>query len=288
MLKVTFLGTSGSAPTVERGMPALALQYEGDLFLWDVGEGTQRQMMKFGIGYGSVDAVFISHPHLDHYLGLFGLLETLTLSHTQRRLDVFGFEDFAWIEKRYKFARFNKMKKGLLYETQAYSISAFPVKHSKDSYGLVFQEREKIKFYVNKANEMGLKGRMFTEIQQNGYLKINNKKIKLEEVAWKKPGRRIVYSGDTLPTAEIVSAAKGADLLIHEATFAGDRAKEAKERFHTTMEDAARTAKKARVKTLVLMHFSPRYSDIRELEGKIKKIFPNTIFAYDGLSLTVP
>ncbi len=288
MLKATFLGTSGSTPTVERGMPALALQYEGDLFLWDAGEGTQRQMMKFGIGYGSVDAVFISHPHLDHYLGLFGLLETLTLSHTQRTLGVFGFEDFAWIEKKYKFVRFGRMKSGVLYDKPEYAISAFPVRHCKGSFGLVFQEKDRVKFRAEKAKAAGLRGIMFREIQQKGYVKINNKKIMLEDVTWKKKGRKIVYSGDTLPTPSLVEAAKDADLLIHEATFANDRAKEAKERFHTTMEDAAKMAKKAGVKALALMHFSPRYADVKEWEGEIRKIMPNTIFAYDGLSIEVP
>lgn len=288
MLRVTFLGTSGSVPTKDRGMPSIAVQYEGGLFLWDAGEGTQRQMMKMGTGYGSVDAVFISHPHLDHYLGLFGLLETLTLSHTQKRLDVFGFEDFAWIEKKYKFVSFHKMKNGVLYDRPEYAISAFPVKHCKGSYGLVFQEKEKIKFYAEKARAAGLRGVLFKEIQKKGYVRIGERKVTLDEVTWIKKGRKIVYSGDTLPAEALAGAARDADLLIHEATFASDRAKEAKERFHTTMEDAAKIAKKAKVKSLALTHFSPRYAEVKEWEGRIRRIFPNTVFAYDGLSLEIP
>jgi len=287
MLKVIFLGTSGSAPTIERGMPAIAIKYEGDTFLFDCGEGTQRQMMRFGVGYGSIDAIFISHPHVDHYLGLFGLLETLNLSHTQKKLDIYGFKDFAWISEKYPFVNFHNMKKGQLLKKSEYTISAFPVKHCKGSYALVFQENEKIKFHEEKAKAAGIRGRLFREIEEKGFLYINNKKIKLEEVSWKKPGRKIVYSGDTLPTSDMVEIAKNADLLIHEATFAQDKEKEAAERFHTTIKQAAEIAKKAGVKQLALMHFSPRYANLDQFKDEAREIFQNTVFAYDGLTIEI-
>ncbi|MEM3422548.1 MAG: ribonuclease Z [Candidatus Bilamarchaeaceae archaeon] len=287
MLRVTFLGTSGSAPTKERGMPSIALQYEGDLMLFDIGEGTQRQMMKYGVSYGSVDTIFISHPHIDHYLGIFGLLETLTLSHTKKKIDVFGFADFEWIKDEYQFVNFKKMKKGILHEGSRYTISAFPVKHCKNAYGFIFQEKDKIKFYEEKAKEAGIRGKMFKEIEKKGYLIVNDKKVKLEDISWIKKGRKVVYSGDTLPQKETILFSKDADLLIHEGTFSQENEKEAKERLHTTMEDAAKIALKANVKKLVLTHFSPRYPDLSVFEERVKKIFKNTFFAYDGFVIDV-
>ena len=287
MLKITFLGTSGSSPTVERSMPAIAVQYDGNNMLWDVGECTQRQMMKHGVGYGSIDAVFISHSHLDHYLGLFGLLETLNLNHTKKKIDVFGFEDFSWIEQKYAFVKFTKIKKAKLYSGKNYSVSAFPVKHCKGAYGFVFQEDDHIKFYEKKAHSLGLWGTMFSEIQKKGWVEAKGKKVKLEDVTWKKRGRKIVYTGDTLPCDSVVKMANGADVLIHESTFDPERKDEAKERLHSTMEDAAKIAKKAKVGQLVLTHFSPRYPDVKMFEKEIRKIFPNTVFAHDGLVLDV-
>ncbi|MFH1221749.1 MAG: ribonuclease Z [Candidatus Micrarchaeota archaeon] len=285
MLKLTFLGTSGSAPTVERALPAVAIQYEGDLLLWDAGEGTQRQLMKYAVGYGSIDAVFISHAHLDHYLGLFGLLETLNLAHSRRELNVYGYEDFAWVQERYSFVKFHKVKKGALYKRKDYTVSAFPVKHSKNSHGFVLQENERVKFHEEKAHKLGLQGKMFTEIQQKGFVQVKGKKIKLADVTWTKPGRKIVYSGDCRPCSALTEAAQDADVLIHEATFDGEKAVEAKERLHSTMEDAAELARTAKVKQLVLTHFSPRYADMKPYESRIRKIFPRTVFAYDGLTL---
>ncbi|MEM2909229.1 MAG: ribonuclease Z [Candidatus Bilamarchaeaceae archaeon] len=287
MLKITFLGTSGSTPTIERNMPAIALQYEGSLLLWDAGECAQRQMMKYGIGYGSIDAIFISHSHLDHYLGIFGLLETLTLSGTRRKIEIFGFEDFSWIEERYPFAKFSKIKNGRLYRGRDYSISAFPVKHCKGAHGLVFQEDDKIKFYEEKAHALGLHGRMFTDIQRKGWVEVRGKRVTLEEVTWKRKGRKIVYTGDSVPCDSIAEQAKNAEVLIHDATFDPERKEDAMERMHSTMEDAAYVAKRAGVKQLILTHFSPRYPDVKPFEEKIRKIFPNTIFAYDGLTIEV-
>ena len=243
--------------------------------------------MKHNVGYGSIGAVFITHSHLDHYLGLFGLLETLNLNHTKKKVDVFGFPDFSWIEERYNIVNFTKIKKGKMYSGKNYSVSAFPVKHCKGSYGLVFHEDDHIKFYEKKAHSFGLCGSMFTEIQKKGWIEVKGKKVKLEDVTWKKKGRKIVYTGDTLPCDSVVEVAKGADVLIHEATFDPERKDEAKDRLHSTMEDAAKIAKKAKVKQLVLTHFSPRYPDVKMFEKEIRKIFKNTVFASDGLVLDV-
>jgi len=285
MLQVTFLGTSGSAPTVERGMPAIAVKYESALMLWDCGEGTQRQLMRYKVGYGSVDAIFITHPHLDHFLGLYGLLETLKLSSpSPRKMRVFvpaGVD----VPDRFEFAKAERIGGGELFRAKGFTVSAFHVKHGRSAYGLVLQEDERIKFHEEKAHGLGLKGTLFREIQKKGSVKLGGKTIKLEDVSWVKPGRKIVYSGDCVHDSNTIEAAKGADLLIHEGTFDNSRKTEALERLHSTVEDAADVAKRAGVKRLVITHISPRYSDSSILLDQAKAIFPETEIAIDGLKV---
>jgi len=290
MLRITFLGTSGSAPTVDRGMPAIALKYEKELLLFDCGEGTQRQMMKYRTGYGSTNAVFVSHPHLDHYLGVFGLFETMNLmARPRHKIQVHSFEDLGKsLTEKYGFVEPKPIKKGVIYKGAGFEIEAFPVKHTKDAYGFIFRENDRVKFHEKKAHSLGLKGKMFSEIQKKGFVMIGKKKIKLEDVSWVKKGIKAVYSGDTLPCPELLKAAKDADLLICEGTLDESLKEEAKERLHCTMIDAAEIAKKAKVKQLVVTHISPRYSDkdeLKKFEKPAMKIFKNTVFAYDGMHI---
>jgi len=286
MLRVTFLGTSGSTPTIERGMPALSIKYESELMLWDCGEGTQRQLMRYHVGYGSIGSVFITHPHLDHYLGLYGLLETLKLSSPSPR-PVRLFLPRGMDFEGYPFAKTEKIKAGELCRGRGFSVSAFSVKHCRGSHGLVFEEAERVKFHEDKAHSLGLKGTQFREIQQKGRVKTENGLIRLEDVTWTKKGRRIVYTGDCSPDENTIEAAKGADLLVHEATFDSSKDAEAKERNHSTAEGAAKIAKSAGASRLVLTHISPRYSDAALLLEQAQAIFPKTEIAIDGLAIDI-
>ncbi len=286
MLRITFLGTSGSIPTLERGMPSIALKYEKELMLWDCGEGTQRQLMKYKVGYGSINAIFISHPHLDHFLGMYGLLETLRLSSpSPKPLSLFIPKA---IEPRdYAFVKKTNIRKGKLYSRPGFTVTAFPVKHCTGAYGFVFQEDEKIKFHEKKAHSLGLKGDMFKTIQEKGKVKTEKGTIKLADVSWVQPGRKIVYTGDTLYNSNIVEMAKDADLLIHEGTFDSSLKEDAEERMHSTAAQAATAAKKAKVKRLIITHISPRYSDIAILLEEARKVFKKTEIAYDGMAVDV-
>jgi len=285
MFQIIFVGTSGGVPSPERGMPAIAVKYESDLLLFDCGEGTQRQLMRFKVGYGSVDAIFISHPHLDHYLGLYGYLETLRLSSASPRpLSIFAPRGVD-IPERYKFVTAEAVKKKELLQGKGYSVTAFPVKHCKDSYGFVLQEEDRIKFHEEKAHALGIRGKLFGEIQRKGKLKIGDKEILLEDISWKKSGRKVVYSGDCTPGEEMIEAAKDADILIHEGTFDEGHKAEALERLHSTASDAAAIAKRARVKRLILTHISPRFSDTSILLSEAQSVFPATEIAVDGLKI---
>lgn len=295
MLKVHFLGTGGAVPSIKRGMPAIALHWD-KLFLWDCGEGTQREMIRSGIGYGGVEAIFITHMHLDHFIGVFGLIETIRMNTQREHLRIFAPSGLARIieamspsfTRRPDFIQFGEMHEGELYRGKDYSISAFRVEHGKESYGLVFQEDDKVKFNEKKAKGMGLRGRMFRQIQEKGEVEIVGKKVKLEEVSWVRKGIKVVYSGDTMPSDRVAFAARGADLLIHDATFGEDMGNEAEGRMHTTAAKAARIAKVAGVKKLVLTHISCRYGGAeKELLSEAQEIFKNTEIAKDGMSLEV-
>ncbi len=286
MFKLTFLGTSASIPTVDRGMPSIALRGK-ELYLWDCGEGAQRQMMKYKVGFGSIKGIFLTHLHLDHFLGIFGLIETLRLSTSfAQPLKIFAPKKFKeLLINRWDFLDVQEMKQGLLLKDQEAAISAFKVRHAKESFGLVYKEHDRVKFHEEKAHKLGLKGPMFREIQEKGYVMAGKKRIELEDVSWVKQGLKIVYTGDCLPSRSTVEAAKGADVLIHDATFAKEFEKEAQERNHSTAEQAAEVAKQAGTKRLILTHISGRYKDTAELLKEAQAIFPNTSVAEDGMSI---
>lgn len=295
MLKLTFLGTGGAVPSIRRAMPAIAVKWD-KLFLWDCGEGTQREMMKRGVGYGSVEAIFITHMHLDHFLGAFGLIETVRMNTQKEFLRVFAPRGFARIfesmspsfMRRPDFVRLEELREGEVYRGKDYAISAFRVEHGANAFGLVFREDNKRKFDEKKAKGMGLRGAMFTEIQKKGFVEAGGRRVGLDEVSWERKGIKVVYSGDTRPTESVVEAAKGADLLIHDATFAEGMGDEAEGRFHTTAADAARIAKRAEVKRLVLTHISCRYADdVKALLEEARAIFRNTEIAKDGMEVEV-
>lgn len=285
MFEIIFLGTSGGTPTIERNLPSIAIKYKNRLYLWDCGEGTQRQLMKYRVGYGSIDGIFITHPHLDHYLGLFGLIETLKLSKTQRPLSIFAPKNLTVPD--YPFIKSTQISSGKLLKEPEFSISSYPIKHVKNSYGFVFSESDRIKFHEDKAHGLGLAGSMFREIQKKGKLKVGSETIMLRDVSWLKKGRKIVYSGDARPDSKTILQAKNADLLIHEATFDSSLKAEAIERCHSTALEAAEVAKKAGVKKLILTHISPRYTDPAILLEEARSVFPQTEIAYDGLRIEI-
>jgi len=265
-------------------MPAIAVKYESELMLWDCGEGTQRQLMKYKVGYGSINSIFITHPHIDHYLGMYGLLETLKMSSpSPKKLKLFLPKNVD--VQGYPFIEQSQLKSGELMRTGDFTVSAFQVKHCRGAYGLVFEENERVKFHEEKAHSLGLHGRLFREIQQKGVVKTPKGEVKLEDVSWRKPGRKIVYSGDCVPDDNTIEAAKNADLLIHEGTFDASLKDEALERLHSTVTGAAEVAKKSSVKCLIITHISPRYSDTAALLEEAKKIFPYTDIAIDGMAI---
>ena len=291
MFEITMLGTSAAVPTPYRNLSSIAVRKDGDVFLLDCGEGTQRQMMKFGVSYMKIKAIFISHTHLDHWLGMPGLIDTMNMNGRTELLMVYlpnGLaERLAELEGRRPFVKFVELKEGVLADFGEFSVSAFPTKHSPSSFGFVFEEKEKRRFYEDKAHAAGVKGQLFSKIMKEGELKIGGKKVLLKNITYLQAGKKIVYTSDTAPCAAVAKAAKGADLLIHEATFTDEHEAEAKEANHSTAAQAAQTAKKAGAKKLLLTHISGRYRDAAPLAEEAKKHFANVSVAEDGMKLEI-
>jgi ribonuclease Z len=301
-LSVRFLGTVASRPTIERGVAGLAVVREGETFLLDCGEGTQRQMMRYGISFALND-IFISHWHHDHFLGLFGLVRTLSLQGRTDPLRVWGPKgsvkmlrqiDLAGHERLPFPFTVEEMNPGDATKRKDFRIEAYAVQHRGAAalgFALIEEDRRG-RFNVELARELGIpEGPLWGRVHKGETITLDDGRA-IESstlVGPPRPGRTIVYTGDTLPCDATVSIAQGADLLIHEATFGDEEAERARETGHSTARDAAGIAARAGVKRLVLTHVSARYSrDTSEIEQQAKSVFSATSFARDGTEIDVP
>jgi ribonuclease Z len=300
MIRITFLGTAAARPTVGRNVSALALQREGEVMLFDCGEGTQRQMMRFATGF-AVDDVFFTHLHADHFLGVIGLVRTMGLQGRTEPMRLWapaGGERILRAAVNLGVERVpfeidvRELRPGDVVPRGAYDIVTFRASHGMQSIGYALVEHERLgRFHPERARELGVpEGPLFGKLHRGEAVTVDGRTIRPEDVVGRpRPGRRVVYTGDTRPSAETVRVARSADLLIHEATFCHDEVERARATGHSTAREAARVAHKAGVARLAVTHLSARYSeDVRPLEREIRGIFPGAIVAHDGLVLEVP
>jgi len=301
-MRGVFLGTAAGRPTVSRNVPALLLQREGESFLFDCGEGTQRQMMRYGTGF-SVDDIFLTHLHADHFLGVTGLLRTMGLQGRQTPVRLWtpaGTERMLHraVTLGYERLPFPVEIHGLepeqRVERTAYTVIAFAVDHHPRvrCLGYAFVEPPRRgRFFPERARALGVpEGPLWGRLAAGEAVEVDGRRIEPRDVLGPpRPGRCVVYSGDTRPCETTRRYAAGADLLIHEATFAQDEAERARLTGHATAAGAARLAAAARVRRLVLTHISPRYADDpRALEREAQLHFPSVQVAHDGLVVEVP
>ncbi len=275
--RVTFLGTSGAVPTPDRNPIGIFVNREGDGILFDVGEGIQRQIMKFGTGL-SFDYICITHLHGDHYYGIPGLLETLEFTEREAPLSIFvprGTTDRMRALIRVTIGETTfpinvaPVEPGdVVIRSAGYELRAFATDHDARSVGYVLEEDERPgRFNREQAIELGVpEGPMFGRLQRGSPVELDDGSVVDPDAVLgpPRPGRKLVYTGDTRPSEATVDEASRADLLIHEATFGDDRVDRAEETAHSTARQAGVVANRADVDRLALVHISSRYAGQRD------------------------
>ena len=300
-LSIRLLGTSASRPTVERNVASVAIVREGETLLFDCGEGTQRQMMRYGISF-SLEDVFFTHFHADHIIGVIGLMRTMSLQGRVDALRLWGprgairmlkrAEDFGM--DRLSFAlEIVELEPGDRIARKEYAILPYAVDHRGAralGYAIVEDER-KGRFNPDLARELGIpEGPLWGAIHRGRAVTLDDGRV-IEPVALvgaPRAGRKVVLTGDTRPCDATREMARDADVLVHEATFGDEEAARAVETGHSTAREAAMIARDANVGTLLLTHFSARYSrDASELGKEARQCFERTIVGKDGMELDV-
>jgi ribonuclease Z len=300
-LQVIFLGTGGSIPTPQRGLSAIAIKRKSEVILFDCGEGTQRQMIQAGVGFHKKTRIFITHLHGDHILGLPGLLQTMSLLDREKKLEIYGPNGIkAFVEAISQTVQFTltfpvqviEIEAGLVCEEREYQVYAVQSNHMTPGLGYALTEKPRPgKFHPEKAKALGVpEGPLWSKLQKGSSIKLPDGKTVEPEMVLEssRPGRKIAYTGDTMPSKNLVRMAEHADLLIHEATFDDDLMERAGEDGHSTPSQAAETAKKAGAKRLVLTHISARYSDAGLLLAQARKVFSKTDLAEDFMKIELP
>jgi ribonuclease Z len=296
MFEVIFLGTSASAPSVQRNVSATMVLHREYRFLIDCGEGTQRQLLKSGLGFRKLEHILITHGHLDHILGLAGIVSTLARWEVGERLTIYGgrapiqrVRDLllgvvlrgqrapVWID-------FVEIEPGLILEDDKFQLGAFRVTHrGPDSFGFLFEEKARRPFLADKAEALGVPfGPERARLVAGESITLPDGRIvHPDEVLGRpEPGTKLVYVGDVDDVTPLVDVARDADALIIEATYAQDEASTAADYGHITAMQAAWLAREAGVRHLYLNHISRRYRG-PEIEAEARTVFPGAVVVKD-------
>ena len=296
MFEIIFLGTSASAPSIHRGLSAQVVKHDEHRFLIDCGEGTQRQILQSGLGFRRLNRILITHGHLDHILGLGGLLSTFMRWETMDELEIFAGR---WALERIQDLlfgvvlrkatppmdiRLREIQPGVFFETDDFSVTAFLVDHrGPDCYGFLFDEKARRPFLPEKADALGIPPGPWRRDLVNGQSVTlpDGRQVHPDEVLGaERPGTRLVFSGDVADTKGMEAFTRSADVLVCEATYLQEDVDMALKFAHLTARQAAELALHTGVNHLILTHISRRYRE-RDVLAEARAIFPNTFVARD-------
>ncbi|MDY6938326.1 MAG: ribonuclease Z [Cyanobacteriota bacterium] len=307
-MQITFLGTSSGVPTRSRNVSSVAIRLtqRGEVWLFDCGEGTQHQLLRSPIKTSQIRRIFITHMHGDHIFGLTGLLASMGMAGDVSKLDLYGppaLEDYLQACTRYSRTHlsypiaFHKHHKGVIYEDEEYVVRCERLEHKVPAFGYRVEEKDRPgRFDVAKAKALKIPpGPVYGRLKQGESVTLDDGRLirGTDLCGAPQPGRKVVYCTDTIYCENAVELARGADVLIHESTFAHQDAQLAYQRLHSTSTMAAQVALGAGVKQLLLTHFSPRYAPgneitLDDLLQEARAIFPNTDMASDFWTYEVP
>ena len=298
-MKLVFLGTSAAQPTENRGLSCICLEREGEIIMFDAGESAQISYMKSGLGWNKKMKIFVTHMHGDHCVGILGLLQTMSMQNRSETLEIFGpsgIEEF--IAANIKVLNFglsfpvliSVIKEGKIFENTKYSMYVCKANHSVTAFSYLFIEKDKPgRFNIDEAKKLGIpEGELWNKLQNGNEITIDNKIIKPDQVLGeKRPGKKIGISGDTMPTKELEEFFENCDYLVFDSTFLDEEKQKAQDTCHSTAKQAATIGKNAKVKNLVLTHFSARYKDeVGHLE-EAQKIHDSVTTAKDMLEIEI-
>ena len=307
-VEITFLGTSSGVPTRSRNVSSVAvrLPQRAEIWLFDCGEGTQHQLLRSELKISQLKRIFITHMHGDHIFGLMGLLASCGLAGNAQGIDIYGpagLDEYLRACCKYSHTNFfhrvqvHAVQPGVIYEDEEFTVSCRPLKHRVSAFGYRIGEKDRPgRFNVEKAAALGIpSGPVYGRLKRGETVTLSDgRQIRGTELCGEtEPGRKVAYCTDTIYCEAAVELARGADVLIHEATFAHQDAPLAFDRLHSTSTMAAQVALAAGVKQLIMTHFSPRYApgnslEVKDLLREAWAIFPHTKLAYDFLTYEVP
>ncbi len=296
MFEIVFLGTSASAPSIKRGLPSAVVLHNEHRFMVDCGEGTQRQLLQSGLGFKRLDKILLTHGHLDHILGLAGLLSTLMRWETLEELRIYGgraaldrVEDLIYrvVLREAKTAlklHFTEVRPGAVFEDKSFELTAFPVVHrGSGNFGYLFREKSHRPFLADKAEALGVPFGPERKLLVAGQaLELADGRVIQPDEVLGPPieGAALAVVGDAARVDNLIEAVHGADALVIESTYLQVEADLARAYGHLTAAQAAQLAHEAQVRQLILTHVSRRYSE-REVAAEARAIFPETLVARD-------
>jgi ribonuclease Z len=296
-MEVTLLGTSSMIPTAERNHSGSLLSYKNEKILVDCGEGIQRQFRKAKISPTKITRILITHWHGDHVLGLPGLMLTLAANNYNKTLQIYGPKgtknnikkmfDFFILRNIVKY-KITEVEEGTFFEDDIFILEVLPLEHGVKTLAYAFTEKDRRKInmdYLRKKDVTA--GPVIKDLQKGKDIIVNGNKIKAKDATTLVKGKKVAFVSDTRKCPNAVKIAKNADILICESTYLHELKEQAKERGHMSAKEAAQVAKQAKVKKLILTHFSQRYKNVKVLEDEARVTFKNVIAGKDLMEIVL-
>jgi ribonuclease Z len=294
----TALGTASQVPTRERNHNGYLLRWDEEGFLFDPGEGTQRQMLYAGVSVSEITKIFITHLHGDHCLGLPGILQRLSLDRVQHTVELYyPASGRRFIENLKNASAYHNVAQiedrpvtgpGVIFKGKKYSVIAERLDHPQEDYGYRVQEHDDVTMLPDRLAAFGIRGPDVGRLKQQGSLEVGGRVVKLDEVSVHKRGQSFAFVMDTRACGAAEELAREADLLVIESTYLSTETKEAVENGHLTAAQAATIARRAGANLLVLTHFSQRYRSLEPFVEEARAIHPHVMAVRDGDTVEMP